>query len=107
MSTALRNSPLPTIRSLFTWSTTPADLGSHEVIAWSYTATDTVYYRINLNVAEWISQPSGFAVARGLNYMSAADSNSVWASAYDASNPTGACSDFTRTANGGGLLTRA
>jgi photosystem II stability/assembly factor-like uncharacterized protein len=86
---------------LFTWSTTPDDLGSHEVLAYSYTATDTVFYRINLNVAEWISQASGFAATRGINYMHAADSNSVWATAFDVTNPTGACSDFTRTTNGG------
>lgn len=86
---------------LFTWSTTTADLGSHEVLAYSYTATDTVFYRINLNVAEWISQASGFAATRGISYMFAADSNSVWGTGMDPANPTGACSDFTRTTNGG------
>lgn len=91
---------------LFTWYTTSTDLGSHEVKAFAYTATDTVYYRINLNVAEWISQASGFtAASRGINYMWAADSNVVWATAFDNSNPTGPCSDFTRTTNGGTLWT--
>ncbi|MCX6305322.1 MAG: C10 family peptidase [Bacteroidetes bacterium] len=86
----------------FTWNTTASDLGSHKVRVYSCNATDTVYYETNLNVAEWISQASGFATpSRGINYMSAADSNVVWATAFDEGNPTAACSDFTRTINGG------
>jgi photosystem II stability/assembly factor-like uncharacterized protein len=86
----------------YTWNTVPADLGSHQVRVYSYNATDTVYYEINLNVAEWISQAAGFtAPSRGLNYMSAADSNIVWATAFDDNLPTGACSDFTRSVDGG------
>jgi len=87
---------------LYTWNTSSADLGSHDVRAYAYTATDTVYFRINLNVAEWISQASGFAApSRGINYMSAVDSNIVWASAFDNNNVQGPCSDFTRTTDGG------
>jgi photosystem II stability/assembly factor-like uncharacterized protein len=86
----------------FSWSTSPGDLGSHDVKAFAYTATDTVYFPINLNVAEWITQSSGFAVpSRGINYMSAVDSNTVWASGFDNTNPTASCSDFTRTTDGG------
>jgi photosystem II stability/assembly factor-like uncharacterized protein len=89
----------------FTWNTSSSDLGSHEVKAYSYSATDTVFYSINLNVAEWISQASGFTATRGLSYMSAADSNSVWGAGFDPANPTGACSDFTRTTDGGNTWT--
>lgn len=86
----------------YTWSTTPADLGSHQVKIVSLSATDTVYDVINLNVAEWISQPTGFSTAnRALNFMSAVDSNIVWATAGDDANPTGACSDFSRSTDGG------
>jgi photosystem II stability/assembly factor-like uncharacterized protein len=86
----------------FTWQTSSSDLGSHDVKAYAYTATDTVYYSINLNVAEWISQASSFPVSnRSLSYMSAVDSNIVWATATDNANPTGACSDFTRSTDGG------
>jgi hypothetical protein len=86
----------------YTWNTVPADLGSHQVQVYSYSATDTVFYEINLNVAEWISQNSGFtAPARGISYMSAVDSNIVWGSAFDDGNPAGACSDFTRSLDGG------
>ncbi|MFZ4521318.1 MAG: C10 family peptidase [Bacteroidales bacterium] len=86
----------------YTWNTAVSDLGSHQVRVYSYSGSDTVYYQINLNVAEWISQASGFATAmRGINFMSAADSNVVWASAFDDNNPTGACSDFTKTVDGG------
>ncbi|MEI6899240.1 MAG: T9SS type A sorting domain-containing protein [Bacteroidota bacterium] len=70
--------------------------------AFSISGNDTVFYTINLNVAEWISQSSGFTtVNRAINYMSAVDSNIVWATAMDNTNPTGPCSDFTRTKNGG------
>ncbi|MGE5423917.1 MAG: C10 family peptidase [Syntrophothermus sp.] len=91
---------------IFIWQTANWDLGSHEVRACAYTATDTVYYKINLNVAEWISQASGFSTAnRQINYMSAVDSSIVWAVAVDANNPQGASSDFTRTVDGGNTWT--
>ena len=87
---------------LYTWNTNTDDLGSHFVKVISYNATDTGYYSINLNVAEWITQASGFPIpSRGINYLSAVDSNIVWGSAYDINNPTGACEDFTHTDNGG------
>ncbi len=86
----------------YTWSTSVADMGSHEVKAYAYNATDTGYFKINLNVAEWISQASGFTAGnRGINYMSAVDSNVVWATGFDNNAPTGACSDFTRSVDGG------
>jgi len=89
----------------YTWNTSAPDLGSHEVKVYSYSGTDTVYNTINLNVAEWISQASSFTTIRGIGYMSAADSNAVWAAAYDPTNPTGACSDFTHTTDGGNTWT--
>lgn len=86
---------------VYIWNTSAPDLGSHYVAIYSYNATDTVYNAINLNVAQWISQASSFTTIRGINYMSAADSMAVWATAYDPVNPSGACSDFTRTKDGG------
>ncbi len=86
----------------YTWNTSAADLGSHIVKALAINATDTVYYKELVNVAEWISQASGFtAPSRAITYLSAVDSNVVWGIANDANNLTGACSDFTRTVNGG------
>ncbi len=86
----------------YTWNTSSADLGSHIVKAFAYSATDTVYYKELVNVAEWVSQSSGFAApSRALSYLSALDSNSVWATASDGNNMTGACSDFAKTTNGG------
>ena len=86
----------------YTWNTVASDLGSHQARVYAYNSTDTVFYEINLNVAEWISQASGFtAPSRGINFMSAVDSNVVWATAFDQTNPTAACSDFTRTTDGG------
>ena len=85
----------------YTWNTSAPDLGSHVVKIYSYSATDTVFNVINLNVAEWISQASGFTTTRAIGYMSAADSNAVWATAFDPITPTGACSDFSHTTDGG------
>jgi len=86
----------------FTWNTTSADLGSHEVRAYSYTVSDTVYYKIILNVAEWISQASGFTATNiGINYMWGVDTNCVWAVGYNVSNPLGESQHFTRTLDGG------
>jgi photosystem II stability/assembly factor-like uncharacterized protein len=90
----------------FTWSTSAADMGSHAVTAYAISGTDTVYYDINVNVAEWISQSTGFTTpSRGINYLSAVDTNIVWGSAMDNNNPTGACSDYTRTLDGGNTWT--
>ncbi len=86
----------------YTWNTSAADLGSHTVKAYAINATDTVYYKIQVNVAEWISQPTGFPTpSRALSYMYAVDSNTVWATASDGNNLAGACSDFAKTVNGG------
>lgn len=90
----------------FTWNTSASDLGSHIVKAYAYSATDTVYYKELLNVAEWVSQASGFSTAsRAITYLSAVDSNIVWATATDGNNMTGACSDFAMTTNGGNTWT--
>jgi hypothetical protein len=86
----------------YTWNTTSADLGSHIVKAYAYSATDTVYYKILLNVAEWVSQSTAFPTQpRAMSYVSAVDSNIVWGTAADGNNMQGACSDFARTTNGG------
>jgi photosystem II stability/assembly factor-like uncharacterized protein len=87
----------------YTWNTSSADLGTHHVRAYAMNATDTVYYKILVNVNEWVSQVSGFPTpSRAVTFISAVDSNIVWASAWNANNLGGApCSDFTRTTNGG------
>ncbi len=86
----------------FTWTTSATDAGSHVVKAWAMNATDTVYYKILVNVNGWIPQASGFPAAyRAISSISAIDSNVIWASAWNANNLSGPCSDFTRTTNGG------
>ena len=86
----------------FTWTTSATDAGSHIVKAWAMNATDSVYYKILVNVNGWISQSSGFPTPlRAISSISAIDSNVIWASAWDANNLAGACSDFTRSTNGG------
>ena len=93
----------------FTWNTSVDDLGSHSVKAFAINETDTVYYQILVNLtnsSQWISQSSGFSVPRAITYLSACDSNTVWASASDANNPWWAtCSDFARTTDGGNTWT--
>jgi photosystem II stability/assembly factor-like uncharacterized protein len=89
----------------YAWNTTTADPGSHVVQAIAINATDTVYYKILVNVVnedQWISQSSGFPGSRVISYISAVDSNVIWAAASNAGNPLwGTSSDFTRTTNGG------
>ncbi len=54
----------------------------------------------------FVEQASGFAAAsRGIRHMDAVSSTVVWAVAYDGLNAAGACTDFTRTVNGGTLWT--
>jgi photosystem II stability/assembly factor-like uncharacterized protein len=89
----------------FIWSTSNADLGTHEVNAYAMNANDTVYYKTVVNVVnedEWVLQSSGFPGPRVITYISALDSNIVWSSASNAGNPLWAtCSDFSRSTNGG------
>ena len=87
----------------YTWNTLTKDLGSHDVRAWSVAGSDTVYYPINLNVSDWKSQASGFTTPlRNIRYLSAVDSNVVWAIARDGLDGMfAACQDFTRTTDGG------
>jgi photosystem II stability/assembly factor-like uncharacterized protein len=83
----------------FAWNISENDLGSHTLKAYACNSTDTVYYKVLLNVSEWITQASGFPSASTPIYsMSAVDSNIVWAS-------TQSSSDFTRTVNGGSSWT--
>ena len=52
--------------------------------------------------AQWVIQASGFATAsRGIQDICVVDANVVWAAAYDGAVSTNACSDFTKTVNGG------
>jgi len=44
----------------YNWVTTAADMGTHIVKAVALNSTDTVFFRINVNVGEWITQNSGF-----------------------------------------------
>ena len=50
----------------------------------------------------WTKQNSGFtAVDRGIDQVDIVDANTVWAKAYDGTNPVGYIREFTRTNNGG------
>jgi photosystem II stability/assembly factor-like uncharacterized protein len=90
----------------FIWNISGSDLGSHIVKAYAISDTDTVYYKTLLNVAEWISQATGFQTPnRAVTYLSALDSNIVWATASNASNINGPSSDFARTLDGGNTWT--
>jgi photosystem II stability/assembly factor-like uncharacterized protein len=91
-----------------TWNTTMADAGSHDVRACLYSGNDSVYYRINLNICcDWIKQSSGFENAwRAVNYLSAVDSNVVWAIAREGIMEWQApIQEFTRTTDGGNTWT--
>jgi len=70
----------------YTWNTPTFEdeLGYYEVSVWSYSGNDSVFHRITINVADWTTQASGFQTPlRSVNYISAVDSNVVWAVARD------------------------
>ena len=68
----------------YIWNTPIDDTGPYEVSVCSYSGNDSVFHRIIINVADWTAQSSGFQTPlRAINYMSAVDSNVVWAVARD------------------------
>lgn len=87
----------------YSWETKDGDLGSHDVRSWSFSENDSVYYPINLNVSEWVTQTSGFPTTlRRIMSISAVDSTVAWASAWDGIGGWEVpCQDFTRTTDGG------
>jgi len=96
------NGPSNTIS--YTWDTQEGDLGSHDIKSWSYSGYDSVYYPINLNIADcWVTQASGFpASLKEIDYISAIDSNIAWAIAREKiGNWQVPCQAFTRTVDGG------
>lgn len=59
-----------------------------------------------LFMSEWMEQATGFSdPSRGINYVNCVDENIVWAVAYDGTNPSAPCQDFTKTLDGGELWT--
>lgn len=87
----------------YTWAIKDEDLGSHEVRSWSFSGNDSVYYPVIMNVNDdWIKQSSGFQTPYRINYISAVDSNVVWAIARDwTDNPPVPCQAYTMTMDGG------
>jgi len=71
----------------------------------SYTRTGY----INVSIppyGEWIEQASGFSTASvGINYISIADPNIVWATAYDGSGGGANLQEFTKTTDAGNTWT--
>lgn len=58
------------------------------------------------NAQSWVEQATGFdAESRGVNEIQIVDANTVWALAYDGSDPTNNIQEFTRTTNGGSTWT--
>ncbi|MBW6482178.1 MAG: S8 family serine peptidase [Vicingaceae bacterium] len=65
--------------------------------------TKTGYITVTLQpFGAWIKQNSGFTTAaRGINYISIVDAQTVWATAYDGSGNNANIQQFTKTINGG------
>lgn len=66
-------------------------------------STQTAYVNVTTPpYGDWINQASGFSTAsRGINYISIADPNIVWATAYDGSGGAANIQEFTKTTDGG------
>jgi photosystem II stability/assembly factor-like uncharacterized protein len=85
----------------YIWNTTSASLGKHIFKVEAIDATDTVAYSININLSDWEPQSSSFAIsARGINYIHAVDSVTVWATSIDGTG-TNTINEFTKTSDGG------
>ena len=67
--------------------------------------TKTNYITVSYSpLTGWVVQASGFpAASRGIHDIYIVNQDVVWATAYDGTDPFAACSDFTRTTNGGTL----
>ena len=65
-------------------------------------ATKERYVKVGGAPTVWIKQNSAFATAsRGIDEIDILDANTVWAKAYDGTNPTGYIREFTKTNDGG------
>ena len=69
--------------------------------------TKTSYINVSLvPYGAWIKQNSGFTTAaRGINWISIVDANTVWATAYDGSGGGANVQQFTKTTDGGNTWT--
>ncbi len=86
----------------YAWNTQAAGLGTHTARVQAISGTDTAYQQVTLSLSEWVIENSGFTTAsRGINYVNAVDSLTVWASAYDGSGSAAVTNEFTKTTNGG------
>ncbi len=60
------------------------------------------YIKVGGAPTVWIQQSSAFATAsRGIDQIQILDANTVWAKAYDGTNPVGYIREFTKTNDGG------
>jgi PKD repeat protein len=71
------------------------------------TQNSTKINYVSVSFGAWIKQNSSFSTAsRGINYISIADANTVWATAYDGSTTTPPnIREFTKTTDGGNTWT--
>ncbi len=69
----------------------------------SVNATKAAFINVSLQpYGAWIKQNSAFAIAsRGINYISIADANTVWATGYDGTGTGTNVQEFTKTTDGG------
>lgn len=71
------------------------------------TETQTAYINVSIPpYGEWLEQNSGFpAASTGVNHISIADANTVWATGYDGSGGAANIQEFTKTIDGGSSWT--
>lgn len=79
-------------------------IGSLNPLGNNFNDDNAIVYNIKpgANQFSWVIQNSAFTTAsRGIEFVCAVDANTAWASAYDGTNPSGACAEFTVTTDGG------
>jgi len=87
----------------YPWNTNGTTLGSHKLRLEAIQGYDTVFQEVNIGLSEWVAQKSGInAYLRGIKYMHAVDSLTVWATTNNNANgATSATNEFTKTSDGG------
>jgi hypothetical protein len=86
----------------YSWNTAQAPLGTYTMRIEAINATDTVYQQVYVGLSEWVPEASGFVVSsRGVTYIDAIDSLTVWAIGSDGSGGGATINEFTKTTNGG------
>ncbi|MGB4655121.1 MAG: C10 family peptidase [Bacteroidales bacterium] len=74
----------------------------HNIKVRAINGNDTVYHLADVIISDWEQIPSGFTQpSRGINYISAVDTNVIWGIGYNGIDPSKTINEFIRSIDGG------